>query len=279
MTTTGRLDRRGRRRRTSALLAALRELSVPMSSAISRSVGDAYDSNGAVLVLTHLAEHGASRPGELGRVGRLSRGGMSNMLKRFERNGVVERTPGPGDGRSVLVSLTPGGVRLEQRLCEAVTSSLSELRPVVKEAIVLLVELGATSPTPPPDPSGVRRRRIVVALAEAGVVLGEVVSAPGPPTAVLTPAALDAEGPCRVGRVAQMLAITSGGATRVVEQLDGEGLVRRVHGVAGDGRGVAISLTARGERRLESVADDLSPHLDLLLGAMRSAAIDLDDDR
>lgn len=42
-------------------------------------------------------------------------GGLSNLIKRLEANGWVERTDDPNDGRGVLVSLTAKGRRLADR--------------------------------------------------------------------------------------------------------------------------------------------------------------------
>lgn len=39
-------------------------------------------------------------------------GGLSNLLKRLEREGWIKRSIDPNDGRGVLVKLTPKGVRL-----------------------------------------------------------------------------------------------------------------------------------------------------------------------
>jgi DNA-binding MarR family transcriptional regulator len=39
-------------------------------------------------------------------------GAMTNRLHRLERNGLIERAPDPGDGRGVLVRLTPEGREL-----------------------------------------------------------------------------------------------------------------------------------------------------------------------
>lgn len=42
-------------------------------------------------------------------------GGLSNLLKRLEGNGWIQRTNDPEDGRGVLVCLTPKGRRLADR--------------------------------------------------------------------------------------------------------------------------------------------------------------------
>jgi DNA-binding MarR family transcriptional regulator len=42
-------------------------------------------------------------------------GGLSNLLKRLEANGWIERTDHPEDGRGVLVCLTPRGRKLADR--------------------------------------------------------------------------------------------------------------------------------------------------------------------
>ena len=90
-------------------------------------------------------------------------------------------------------------------------------------------------------------------------------------------ASLDVDGPVRVGRLAELLGVTSGGATRLVDQSVEAGLVRRVLNASADARGVEVSLTGKGERILGEVTDDLAPLLGDLLVAMRSAMLDLGD--
>ncbi len=48
----------------------------------------------------------------------LDRGHLSRMLSRFERNGLLERSPSEADGRAKLLGLTPQG--------EAVTAELTD---------------------------------------------------------------------------------------------------------------------------------------------------------
>ncbi len=43
-----------------------------------------------------------------------SSGGLTKLLERLERRGLVAREPNPSDGRGVLVSLTPAGKRLQE---------------------------------------------------------------------------------------------------------------------------------------------------------------------
>ena len=57
-------------------------------------------------VLLPLFEEDGLRLGELGRRARLSKQTMTEMVRRLERDGLVERGPDPADGRASLVFLT-----------------------------------------------------------------------------------------------------------------------------------------------------------------------------
>ena len=48
----------------------------------------------------------------------ITSGAVTNRLERLTASGLVRRVPDPGDGRSLLVALTPKGLRLIDRLLE-----------------------------------------------------------------------------------------------------------------------------------------------------------------
>jgi DNA-binding MarR family transcriptional regulator len=66
--------------------------------------GDVRPSYGSVLV--PLYEEDGLRPGELARRARLSKQTMTELVRRLERDGLVERRADPSDGRASLVYLT-----------------------------------------------------------------------------------------------------------------------------------------------------------------------------
>ena len=62
-------------------------------------------------VLELVGEPHRMSPTELSEIVVRSSGGMTQILDRLERVGLVERTPDPSDRRKVLVALTPEGLR------------------------------------------------------------------------------------------------------------------------------------------------------------------------
>lgn len=58
-------------------------------------------------VLLPLFEEDGLRLGVLARRARLSKQTMTVLVRRLERDGLVERRPDPDDGRAAIVSLTP----------------------------------------------------------------------------------------------------------------------------------------------------------------------------
>ena len=78
-------------------------------------------------ILSTLRRHGkpyAMTPKHIMETVTLTSGGMTNRIDKLEELGFVERQPAPGDRRSLLVRLTPKGLKvvnkaLEARLAEA----------------------------------------------------------------------------------------------------------------------------------------------------------------
>ncbi|HET7856214.1 MAG TPA: MarR family transcriptional regulator [Gaiellaceae bacterium] len=77
-------------------------------------------------VLVPLFEEDGLRIGELGRRARLSKQAMTEMIRRLERDGLVERRPDPQDGRASLIFLTERS-RMFRPVAERVLSELDGL--------------------------------------------------------------------------------------------------------------------------------------------------------
>ena len=63
-------------------------------------------------VLDTLAAGGPMRMTELTRTEQVSQPGITQLVARLERDGLVERRPDPADGRAVLVHITEAGRRI-----------------------------------------------------------------------------------------------------------------------------------------------------------------------
>jgi DNA-binding MarR family transcriptional regulator len=77
------------------------------------------------LVLVVLASEGESTVGDLAATMLLDSGTLSPLLQRLEARGILTRERRPGNERTVVVSLTPAGTELHDR----VTAAVDCLRP------------------------------------------------------------------------------------------------------------------------------------------------------
>ena len=109
---------------------------------------DVRPSYGSVLV--PLFEEDGLRLGELARRSRLSKQTMTELIRRLERDGLVEREPDPADRRASRVSLTPRGHAFEPVAAEilaeldaTVRRTLGDARvDKLKESLRALADLG-----------------------------------------------------------------------------------------------------------------------------------------
>lgn len=101
-------------------------------------------------VLLPLFEEDGLRMGELARRARLSKQTMTQMVRRLERDGLVDRRPDPSDARASLIFLTRRSRRFEpvaaaalRELDKLVRKRLGAQRlDHVREALSELMELG-----------------------------------------------------------------------------------------------------------------------------------------
>ncbi|MBJ6637181.1 MarR family transcriptional regulator [Streptomyces sp. DHE7-1] len=107
-------------------------------------------------VLDTLAVSGPKRLTELARTEQISQPGLTQLVTRLERDGLVERRPDPTDGRAVLVHMTEGGRRIGQSRQEDrgrhLTPLIAQLTPAERQAIAAalpaltrLAELGTAA--------------------------------------------------------------------------------------------------------------------------------------
>ena len=82
-------------------------------------------------VLLPLYEQDGLRMGELARRARLSKQTMTTMIRRLERDGLVERRPDPADGRASVVFLTGRSRRFEP----VAVATLGELDALVRDRL------------------------------------------------------------------------------------------------------------------------------------------------
>jgi DNA-binding MarR family transcriptional regulator len=82
-------------------------------------------------VLVPLFEEDGLRMGEVARRARLSKQTMTEMIRRLEREGLVERRPDPTDARASLIFLTARSRRFEP----VAAATLGELDDLVRERL------------------------------------------------------------------------------------------------------------------------------------------------
>ena len=114
----------------------------------------------AAAVLTRLVREGPHRLTDLAAGEGVAQPGMTQLVTRLERDGLVRRISSAEDGRVVLVEVTPAGEQLvAQRRAQRTDSFsrlLSQLDPADREAIHAalpaldrLTDLALASPSPP----------------------------------------------------------------------------------------------------------------------------------
>ncbi len=89
--------------------------------------------------LATIERHGPLTPSELAERERIKRPTATRVVVRLEEDGLIERIPAPGDGRSCSLRLTLGGAALIRRLRRRKTAYLAaRLRALDPEDIATL---------------------------------------------------------------------------------------------------------------------------------------------
>src|ERR1700759_1756378 len=99
----------------------------------------------AVSALATINRAGPLTPSEIAQIERVKRPSMTRTLGSLEREGLIERTPDPTDGRSFLVAVNDAGrermARLRRRKNAYLARRLRDLDPEEVETLARAAEL------------------------------------------------------------------------------------------------------------------------------------------
>ena len=119
-------------------------------------------------------------------------------------------------------------------------------------------------------------QRLLLQLARFGsTVSNAMADATGQPEFVtnaplLVLCLLDLEGPERPGAIGEVVGLTSGGTTKLLDRMETAGLINRSYGaIEADHRGVQVTLTAEGRRLLRIATGSLIEHLPETTGMLK----------
>jgi DNA-binding MarR family transcriptional regulator len=255
------LDDTGTQQRLARAVVLVYQYSLRITALVDDVVGAGSSGNAEVQVLTALVETPALRPRDIMELTGLSRAGVAALVSRLEEIGLVERRSGKRDRRTVLSSLTRAGRRRLAELDTALEWHFVESRPLVEEILTLL---GGDQPRPCKREASETALMVAGRMGAAGApydshLADEVGLANAKSRIALT--ALLADGPLRPGELAEVLELTSGGLTYLVNQLEADGLVERSYGLlVEDRRAVVIALTERGTEIAGTIASVFDAH-------------------
>ena len=258
-----------------AALLAARHFGIVWTQAISNVVGDGYTDNATIASLSAIRAEGPLRLRDLtSRVG-LPGPTLSRVVDRLVANGDVMREAGPtsGDGRAVLMAITPAGVERENDIDRAILHDAPATSVMVKEAVVHLDNL-VEGPAATVDPSRVLNadESLAGVFARLGITVGDVLRSISPSGDIAEALALLAfveDADRRPSIIANRVGLSSGGTTKVLDRLESAGQIERTFGTSDDRRGVDLHLTSEGRRQLRSMGEKAEPYLAAMLSSFR----------
>lgn len=248
-----------------------------MGLAATRAVVDAglgeWSSNESITVLDLLASDGPSRPRDLIRVTRLTRGGLSNLFDRLESAGLITRSYGTvsGDRRGAMVAITAAGTAAVSAINHTIACSLNSQRSDLDELADVLSSLDnepGRRPTGSNRAPAIQVRQLAIAGAAMSKALAVVDT--DDPTPVATAVALGTAVPTGHTRPRELIkqtGLSSSGVSQLLDRLESAKLIHRRTGQPPDRRAVVVELTDEGHHHLEQQLTAIADHLALLRSA------------
>lgn len=242
--------------RIAALFLELNSIAVRLDRAVGEGGHGGYSGNSAIGVMTLLSLDGPQRPKDLAARTHLSSGGLTLLLQRLERDGVVtvERGGLPSDRRAALAALTSRGERIVAEVSDCVERTIEILAAELRDAAELIdgIEQPPTEPLPPLS-SGVHR---MLVMARAGAEVARALADPAfpddptPATTALVLCSAAQAGHTRPSDLVPVVALSPSGVTQLLDRIEADGLVTRDAGLTDDQREIVVGLTPAGEQSL-----------------------------
>jgi DNA-binding MarR family transcriptional regulator len=258
-----------RRSNLAAAVLAARTFGLVATEALIERVGADYSDNSTIACLCAITELGPIRLRDLTEALDLPGPSTSRVVDRLVVNGDVIRSPGPagGDGRAVQMTATERGVRRVEEIDEAILSKADAVSAPAREAIGRLESVVSTAERPVTPGTS-----IAGSLARTGLDLVaalRTISASGDVAEALALCVFAGDPVQRPTRVADRIGMTSGGATKLLDRLERQGLIERTFGLTEDRRGVSLRLTELGAEQLCRTIDLAVPLLPDLVAGLR----------
>lgn len=247
--------------------------SMELNEVVERIAG-VTSGNNEIRVLAHLFVSGPSGRQALIALTGLSRSGVGQLVDRLEQVGLVKSCRGTVDHRTVISALTPLGRRRVRTLEGEFSDYFSSPNPLIKELLDLLHPTGSSPQLAPATtlPTALAK---LDRLGDLGARLSRRLDSDvglADSRQRLALATLADWGDARPGQLADVLGLTSGGTTYLVDQLESAGVVERLYGIVPtDRRAVEIRLTASGLAASERFADILFEYADELVEVLVAA--------
>ncbi|WP_062466053.1 MarR family winged helix-turn-helix transcriptional regulator [Demequina maris] len=241
--------------RLDLLIGRIDEYSTVFTAAVDEVLGTEIVENGQFTALVALADREPHAVADLVPIARMDRRRLMGFLRSLQDHGLVQLGADEADSRRRVARLTLRGAKRLREADSRLVAFFAESSSLARE----IAEL-SEAPEPARTPTSGSRRAAASALelaalvAETGLdlhdatrtILGEQGFDHVRGHRLIALNAIRLHGGCRPTTLVEELRLTPGGVAYLLDGLEQDGLVRRERDIAGDRRGVSVTLTDAG---------------------------------
>ncbi len=254
-----------------AAATLLAHFSDEMTTVVDDAMGTDFADNGEIRILLAIQGDVPPSTAELAELSRMNRRAVSRFVTWLETTGLASVGRSERDGRVVLVHGTALARRRGNRMRRQLDALFDRSQPLAAEVVALLGG-SADQPGIPPYRDSLA---VLDALASTGLDINDGAALRGgagrmPPRHRVALTRIASHPELRPTQLMDILGLTSGGVTYLVDQLAASGYVRRQYGdVDSDRRAVTITVTPSGMAAVAGVYQGVAVARDLLCTVFR----------